>query len=191
MPQVARYDARNPPESEILPFRSAQYKELLRRSASAKIDARQCYSTIKTIIITGFLYTWEAIMATSEVKNPAGASDQHTEASVGRIGEDVQRAKENIFGAAAAARGDIAAELNRLSADVINLRDTITALAKTVAVQVGDAGTNVSDDITSSAKEHANALLSEFDAIARRNPLGVVIGAFGIGMLIGMMKGRR
>ena len=33
--------------------------------------------------------------------------------------------------------------------------------------------------------------VSEAEAIARRNPLGVVIGALGIGILIGLVKGRR
>ena len=33
-------------------------------------------------------------------------------------------------------------------------------------------------------------MLAEFEAIARRNPLGVVIGAFGIGVFIGLTKGR-
>jgi len=34
-------------------------------------------------------------------------------------------------------------------------------------------------------------MLAELEAATRRNPLGVVIGAVGIGMLIGLMKGRR
>ena len=102
----------------------------------------------------------------------------------------MQRAKENISGAAATARDDITADLHRLSADVASLRDTVASLAKTVAAEVGEAGTNIGDDITSTAKDQANTLLSEFDAFARRNPLGVVIGAFGMGMLIGLMKGR-
>ena len=129
-------------------------------------------------------------MAVSDDKGPVGSSRRHAEASVGRIGDDVQRAKENISGAAATARDDITADLHRLSADVASLRDTIAALAKTVAVEVGEAGTKIGDDITSTAKDQANTLLSEFDAFARRNPLGVVIGAFGIGMVIGLMKGR-
>ena len=69
---------------------------------------------------------------------------------------------------------DITIDLHRLIADVASLRDTIAALAKTVAAEVGEAGTNIGDDITSTAKDQANTLLSEFDALARRNPLGVV-----------------
>jgi hypothetical protein len=109
----------------------------------------------------------------------------------GRIGDDVQRARENISEAAASARDDIAAELRRLSADVGSLKDTVAELAKIVTAEVGEAATDIGEDIASTAKAQANTLLSEFEAVARRNPLGVVIGAFGIGLLIGLVKGRR
>jgi hypothetical protein len=115
---------------------------------------------------------------------------RHTESPAGRIRDDVQRAKENISEAAVAARDDIAADLRRLSADVVSLKDTVAELAKAVTVEVGEAGASVGEDIASAAKNKANTLLSEFEAAARRNPLGVVIGALGIGVLIGLMKGR-
>jgi hypothetical protein len=115
---------------------------------------------------------------------------RHTESPAGRIRDDVQRAKENISEAAVAARDDIAADLRRLSADVVSLKDTVAELAKAVTADVGEAGASVGEDIASAAKNKANTLLSEFEAAARRNPLGVVIGALGIGVLIGLMKGR-
>jgi hypothetical protein len=129
-------------------------------------------------------------MAVADDKGSAGSSKRHAEAAAGRIGDDVQRAKESISDAAASARDDIAADLRRLSADVASLKDTVAGLAKTVAAEVGEAATEISGDIASAAKDQANTLLSEFEAVARRNPLGVVIGAFGIGMLIGLVKGR-
>ena len=88
-------------------------------------------------------------------------------------------------------RDDIAVDLRRLSADVISLKDTVAELAKTVTAEVGEAATGIGGDVASAAKDQANTLLSEFEVVARRNPLGVVIGALGIGMLIGIMKGRR
>jgi hypothetical protein len=60
-----------------------------------------------------------------------------------------------------------------------------------MAAEVGEAATDIGEDIASAAKDQAKTLLSEVEAVARRNPLGVLIGAFGIGLLIGMMKGRR
>ena len=130
-------------------------------------------------------------MTVADDKGPAGSSKRHAESATGRIGDDVQRAKENISDAAATARDDIAVNLRRLSADVISLKDTVAELAKTVTAEVGEAATGIGGDVASAAKDQANTLLSEFEAVARRNPLGVVIGAFGIGMLIGIMKGRR
>ena len=130
-------------------------------------------------------------MTVADDKGPAGSGKRHAESATGHIGDDVQRAKENISEAAASARDDIAVDLRRLSADVISLKDTVAELAKTVTAEVGEAATGIGGDIASAAKDQANTLLSEFETIARRNPLGVVIGAFGIGMLIGIMKGRR
>ena len=130
-------------------------------------------------------------MAVADDEGPAGPSNRQAEAAAGRIGDHVQRARENISDAAAAGRDDIAADLRRLSADVAHLRDTVAELAKTMAAEVGEAATDIGEDIASAAKDQAKTLLSEVEAVARRNPLGVLIGAFGIGLLIGMMKGRR
>ena len=130
-------------------------------------------------------------MTVADDKGAAGPGKRQTESTTDRIGEDVQRAKDSISDATASARDDIAADLRRLSADVVSLKDTVAELAKTVTAEVGGAATGIGEDIASAAKDKANTLLSEFEAAARRNPLGVVIGAFGIGMFIGLMKGRR
>jgi len=79
---------------------------------------------------------------------------------------------------------------SHVSADVASLKDIIADLGKTVGAEVGEAATDIGEGVASAAKDQANTLLSEFGAVVQRNPLGVVIGAFGIGMLIGLMKGR-
>lgn len=122
--------------------------------------------------------------------NDKSSSKRHAEASMGRLVDDVQRVSENIADAAASGRDDVSADLRRLSADVARLRDTVADIAKTMATEVGDAASSLGADAKSAAKDGATTLLSEAEAIARRNPLGVVIGALGIGILIGMMKGR-
>lgn len=128
-------------------------------------------------------------MLVADTSSP-GSNKQNVKSATGRVGDDVQRAKENISEAGAAARDDIAADLRRLSADVTSLKDTVAVLAKTVTAEVGEAATVIGEDVTSAAKDQANTLLSEIEAGARRHPLGVVIGSFGIGMLIGLMRGR-
>jgi hypothetical protein len=129
-------------------------------------------------------------MSVVEAMAPAGSSKQHAKSASSRVGDDVRRAKLNISQVGASARDDIAADLRRLSADVTSLKDTVAALAKTVTAEVGEAATGIGEDIASAAKDQANTLLSQIEAGARRHPLGVVSGAFGIGMLIGLMKGR-
>ena len=57
-------------------------------------------------------------MTVADDKGPAGSSKRDAESATGHIGDDVQRAKENISEAAASARDDIAADLRRLSVDV-------------------------------------------------------------------------
>ena len=111
-------------------------------------------------------------MTVANDKSAAGSGKQHTESATGRIGDDVRRAKENISEAATSARDDIAADLRRLSADVVSLKDTVAELAKAVTTEVGGAATGVGEDMASAAKDKANTLLSEFEAAARRNPLG-------------------
>ena len=85
-------------------------------------------------------------MTFADDKGLAGSSKRDAEAAAGRIGDDVQRAKENISDAAASARDDIAVNLRRLSADVISLKDTVAGLAKTVTAQVGEAATGIGGD---------------------------------------------
>jgi BMFP domain-containing protein YqiC len=129
-------------------------------------------------------------MAVENEKSPLVEKKGPTEASSSRIGDDVRRARENISSATASAREDIAADLRRLSADVLSLRDTVAGLAKIVATEIGEAATDIGEDITSAAKGQKKTLLSEFDSVVRRHPFGVVIGAFAIGMLFSLQKGR-
>jgi ElaB/YqjD/DUF883 family membrane-anchored ribosome-binding protein len=129
-------------------------------------------------------------MAIEDDKGPAESSKRSTEASASSIGDNVQRARDKIYGATASARDDISADLHRLSADVVSLKDTVAKLAKTVAAEVGEAATGIGEDITSAAKGQGKTLLSEFDSVVRSHPFGVVIGAFAVGMFFGLQKGR-
>src|SRR5689334_11816018 len=106
-------------------------------------------------------------MTAADDTGPAGSSQRQAEAAAGRIGDHVQRAKENISDAAAAGRDDIAADLRRLSADVASLKDTVAVLAKTMTAEVGGAATGIGEDIASAAKDQAKTLLSDFEAVAR------------------------
>src|SRR4029453_16009773 len=104
----------------------------------------------------------------------AGSRKQHAKSATSRVGDDVQRAKENISEAGASARADIAADLRRLRADVTSLKDTLAALPNAGRGEVGEAATGIGEGLASAAK--ANTLISQIEAGARRHPLGVVSG---------------
>src|SRR5215204_341104 len=111
----------------------------------------------------------------------AGANlKKDTETAAGRVGEEFQRAKEQISQTAAAARDDLATDLRTLSDDVSKLKDTVANMA-----------TLVGSEIASTAKEQAGSMVAEFERVARRNPLAVVTGALCVGLVIGLMSGRR
>jgi len=93
-------------------------------------------------------------------------------------------------------------DMTRLQREVASLKDTFARLAsqvsseaaktvrnvgQTVASQAGgvaDAGS----ELASSAKEHAKTVVSELEAMARRNPLGTIAGAVLVGVIIGMIS---
>ena len=96
--------------------------------------------------------------------------------------------------------------LSQLSRDVASLKDTFALLAsqaggeaartmrnmgEAVASQVGDAASGVADtgsDLATSAKQHAKTFASELEAMARRNPLGTIVGTLVVGVIVGMMS---
>jgi ElaB/YqjD/DUF883 family membrane-anchored ribosome-binding protein len=116
---------------------------------------------------------------------------REAETSGGRVGGEFQRAKEHIAETAAAGRDDIAEDLRKLTSDIASLKDTVAQLAKTVASDVGEAAGDIGLELASSAKEQADSMVTEFEKVARRNPLGVAAAALGIGLVIGLMSGRR
>jgi ElaB/YqjD/DUF883 family membrane-anchored ribosome-binding protein len=97
-------------------------------------------------------------------------------------------------------------EIKKLRQDVASLKDTLARLAsqagseaaktvrnltQTAASQVSGAASGVVDagsELASSAKEHAKSFASELEGMARRNPLGTIVGALLVGFIIGMMS---
>lgn len=68
---------------------------------------------------------------------------------------------------------------------------SIRGVGESVAAQVGDAASGVTDagsDLMSSATEQAKSFAAELEGMARRNPLGTIAGAVLVGVVIGMMS---
>ena len=68
---------------------------------------------------------------------------------------------------------------------------TIRDIGDTVVAQVGTAASGLADkssELATSAKAQAKTFASELEAMARRNPLGTIVGALLVGVVIGMMS---
>jgi ElaB/YqjD/DUF883 family membrane-anchored ribosome-binding protein len=108
-------------------------------------------------------------------------------AAVGnKLGQEYERAKDNISGAAATAKDNLGDDLSKLRADIASLSDTVTQLAKQVASEVG----SVAEVGAGAAKEQVTSMATEVENIVRRNPLGTLAGVFFAGLLIGMLRSR-
>ena len=97
-------------------------------------------------------------------------------------------------------------EINKLRGEFVSLKDSVARLAsqagseavktvrhlgQTAASQVGSAASGAADagsELVSSAKDHAKTLVSELEAMARRNPLGTIVGTLLVGVVIGMLS---
>src|SRR6266849_3453783 len=75
----------------------------------------------------------------------------------GKLGQEFERAKDNISGAAASAKDNLGDDLGNLRDDVAKLTDTVAQLAKQVASEVG----SVADAGTSAAKEQVASIATE------------------------------
>jgi ElaB/YqjD/DUF883 family membrane-anchored ribosome-binding protein len=113
-------------------------------------------------------------------------------------------------GAAEAARDHLAEDVSGLRADMIKMHDILSKfvseaggqaartarnVGQVVASQVSSTATGLADtgaDIASSATEQLKTFATELEAIARKNPLGALAGALGVGIAIGLIvRGRR
>jgi ElaB/YqjD/DUF883 family membrane-anchored ribosome-binding protein len=124
------------------------------------------------------------------------------------ISESVTRGKEAIGVAATDAMNSAGSDLQSLRTDLNNLKDTLAKFmaqasneaarsAREVTSNLAGQVSNVAGDVAgkgaelaSAASGQAKTFASEFESMARRNPIGAIAGAVLIGVLIGMM-GRR
>jgi ElaB/YqjD/DUF883 family membrane-anchored ribosome-binding protein len=131
------------------------------------------------------------------------------------VSESLTRGKDAIGAAASEAMTAAGADLQAIRNDLNNLKDTLAKFmahaSHEAARSARDVSSNFADQVkdvvgdardvadgladkgsqfASTAGEQAKTLAKEIEAMARRNPLGVLAGAFAIGFLIGVW-GRR
>ena len=113
-------------------------------------------------------------------------------------------------GDATAARDRLTEDVSSLRADLAKMHDTLSKfvleaggqaartarnVGQVVASQVGSTATGLAStgaDIATSATEQLKTFATELEGIARKNPLGALAGALGVGIVIGLVvRGRR
>jgi ElaB/YqjD/DUF883 family membrane-anchored ribosome-binding protein len=113
-------------------------------------------------------------------------------------------------GTAEAVRDRLAEDVSSLRSDMTKLHDILSKfvseaggqaartarnVGQVVASHVGSTATGLASsgaDIASSATEQLKTFTAELEGIARKNPLGALAGALGVGIVIGLIvRGRR
>ncbi|GGC62263.1 DUF883 family protein [Chelatococcus reniformis] len=124
----------------------------------------------------------------------------------GKAKAELRKGAEEIGASLDAANGDISADLQRLREDLSRLSETVSGIAgergAAAASRVTDGVRSVKEsvyttandaysagaDIASSAKTHAGDFASDVEDTVRRNPIGTVLAALGVGLIVGMMS---
>ena len=95
-------------------------------------------------------------------------------------------------------------EIDALKGDINRLREDIANLASAVLGAAGDTVDGASDKVRGKAREagdefigkmnegldHGKQFMDDLDARVARNPVGSVLVAFGVGLLIAKLLGR-
>lgn len=121
-----------------------------------------------------------------------------TPSAAERIGEELQRAKDNIGRSASAAGDEVAAQIRRVQDDLNTIKDTIANFGKTsraeasdAASRIGAAAKDAAGEFAGNARQDAQSKIDAFEDYARKNPNHVLAGALGIGVVLGLLLGRK
>jgi len=115
-----------------------------------------------------------------------------------RVSEELQRAKDNIARAAAATGDDLAAQIKRVQDDLNAIKDTIAGFGQTsrdeatgAASRIGAVAKDAAGEYADTMKQDAQSTIDAFEAYARKNPHVVLGGALGLGVVLGLLLGRK
>lgn len=115
-----------------------------------------------------------------------------------RIGEELQHARDNIARSASAAGDDLAAQIRRVQDDLNAIKDTIADFGKTSGAEASDAASRIgaaakdaAGEFAGNARQDAQSKIDAFEDYARKNPNHVLAGALGIGVVLGLLLGRK
>jgi ElaB/YqjD/DUF883 family membrane-anchored ribosome-binding protein len=113
----------------------------------------------------------------------------------GAVAESLNRSKQALGGAATDALEAAATDLESLRQDLKGLKETLATFmseagseavksTRDVSEALKAEGADVVADVATKAAERGKSLMGEFEALARRNPLGMLAGAVVIGIVL-------
>jgi ElaB/YqjD/DUF883 family membrane-anchored ribosome-binding protein len=150
-------------------------------------------------------------MMDQKSSRPEGQSfgaGQFKDPKANSVSDSLNRGKAAIAVAANDAVDSSGSDLQAIRSDLNNLKDTLSRfmsqasneavktarqVTSNVAGQVSDVASDLADrgsQYVSSTSDQAKTFATEVESMARRDPLGALVGALAIGVLIGIM-GRR
>ncbi len=120
----------------------------------------------------------------------------------GSLAESLNRSKQALGGAATDALEAAATDLESLREDLKGLKETLTTFmseaggeaaksTREVSAALKAEGADVVADPDANVAERGKGLLSDFEALARRNPYGTLAGALIIGIVLASWGRRR
>ena len=139
----------------------------------------------------------EAVAASAQIKDWA-------KTGANRAGDAVSRGTQAAAAASSEAASSAGSAVDGMRAEIRNIQDMLGRLAahygqdavssarsaaNAAAERLGDMA-NRGANAASVASERAKSLAGELEAMARRNPMGVIAGAIVVGVLIGVFSRR-
>ena len=142
---------------------------------------------------------------------PEAQSQLGKDAKPVSVSESLNRGKDAVGTAANEAMTAAASDLQAIRNDLNSLKDTLARFATRASSEAARSARDVSSSVSGQVKDvggvagdladrgmafaatagqQTKTLAAEFEAMARRNPLGTLAGALAIGFLIGVW-GRR
>jgi ElaB/YqjD/DUF883 family membrane-anchored ribosome-binding protein len=113
----------------------------------------------------------------------------------GSLAESLNRSKQALGGAATDALEAAATDLESLREDLKGLKETLTTFmseagneaaksTRDVSAALKAEGADMVADVAANVAQRGKGLMSDFEAMARRNPFGTLAGALVIGIVL-------
>jgi ElaB/YqjD/DUF883 family membrane-anchored ribosome-binding protein len=100
--------------------------------------------------------------------------------------------QETAPGAAAGAGDEVAAQIGRLQDELNAIKQTVAGFGRASGGACNCAAcADAAHQLAQHARQDVQAAIADLEALARRNPRYLIGGALGVGLVVGLLLGRR